>query len=118
MNDGGLPGVLRAQRLEVLDDSGRIRMVVGGLGRSEPGGELVGLEVRDANERPRITVAVSDDGAWMLVDLEGNARVHFGVNDPGSDAVGARTFFYVCGEEGAPVAGWRVDEGGEAHPIG
>jgi len=110
------PIVHRAERFEVVDREGRVRAVLGLLERAEPTGQIVGVELRDAAERARATLAVGEDGSWMLLELAGNARIVLGVNDPESDAVDARAFLYLCDTDGRPVAGWRVNDEGAAEP--
>lgn len=111
------PGVRRAERFEVVDGQGRVRAVLGLLDGPAPAGQLVGLELRDVSGQPRATVAVGDDGAWMLLELEGNARLHLGVYDPASDALNTRVFLYLCDADGRPVTGWRVTDEGRAEPV-
>lgn len=103
---------MRARRFEVVDDEGRTRVVIGPVESPDPDEAVSGMVLFDERRRPRITVAVGRDAAWTVIELGGNALVHVGVNDPESDAIGARAFLYLCDMDGVPVAGWRIGEDG------
>ena len=101
--------VLRAKRLEIVDDEGRIRA---SLGTREEG--IGGLAVFDASGRRRIALEAGEvDGqgsGLSLLDTNGKTRaVVYAHNDPKKG-----TAVYLGGEDGTARATLALDESGQA----
>lgn len=106
---------VRARRFEVLDTRGRIRAALGPLDDGSDAEDVIGLELRDHDERPRATLGVSTDGPWLVFELDGNLLVHLGINDPARDAVDPGAFLYLSDRLGRPMIGWRITDSGALH---
>jgi hypothetical protein len=110
---------ISAYELEVLDREGRGRWVFGAL--PAPGADPgpFGAELRDAEGRARITLALTDAGPAVLIDHQGGTNVlALGVNDPGDGATRPGSYLYLGDFEGAPVFGWRVRPDGRCEGVG
>ena len=57
---------IRAERVEIVDKTGRVRVVLGKLGKGE--GDVFGIVVRDENGRDRVWLV--QDGAAAAVGLD------------------------------------------------
>lgn len=76
-------GVVRTRRVEVVDDGGRVRAVIGLIGRDEQT-TIFGLVIRDANGRDRAWVYDYIDGAAEIaLDWGGDTAASLGVSDTG-----------------------------------
>jgi hypothetical protein len=104
--------VVQARRIEVLDDDGRVRVVVGRLEAPDPAIEVFGVALLDHNGRPRVWLALDATGPSQVFDLNGNNLIAVGVNDPTADALHVGAFLHVNDLDGLPVYGWEVDETG------
>lgn len=80
--EAGIAVGLRTRRVEVVDEAGRVRVVIGKLGPT-PDGAVYGLAV--LNEHGRHHIWVVSDGLWAEVGLdhEGNTVAAFSVSDTG-----------------------------------
>ena len=72
---------VRAQRIEVTDDKGRVRLVLGRLGDSGHG--VYGLAVRDDRGRDRCWVVQDGAAAEIGLDHDGNMVIAMRVSDDG-----------------------------------
>ncbi|HEX9969555.1 MAG TPA: hypothetical protein VGB03_05395 [Acidimicrobiales bacterium] len=113
MNDNGDIGVVRARRVEVVDEWGRPRLVLGDIGNPERPGEVFGIAVVDPAGRQRAWLALDDTGAALVFDRTGNAVAELGVDDGTGDALVAGAYFHLCDVDGSPVVGWRVEDDGD-----
>lgn len=108
--------VVRTRRLELVDHAGRVRAVVGALG-DDGDDEVVGMELRDAHGRTRVSVLVASHGPVIVFDSEGNGVLSLGVTE-GADAVAKGPFAFLSDADGTPVAGWSVDQSGRLRSVG
>lgn len=104
-------GAIRARRFEVVDDEGNIRAVFGMLPAIAPVGESVGFEITHPSGPVGASCAVGEAEGWLALTLGGNTVAHLGVVSD-VDASGPQVVLVVCAADGAPVAGWRVDDDG------
>ena len=114
MNDNGDAGVVRTRRVEVVDERGRPRLVLGDIGNPERPGEVFGIAVVDPAGHHRAWLALDDSGAALVFDRTGNAVAELGVDDGTGEALMTGAYFHLCDLDGRPVVGWRVDDDGEA----
>jgi hypothetical protein len=108
--DDDVVGRLRARRLELVDDRGRTRAVLGemdGLG----GPDAIGLTLLDADGRPRAWFHLEASGPLLGFDRAGNDALTLGVVD-GPDASVPGPFVAVSDEAGVPTLVVRVEADG------
>ena len=105
-------GALRAERVEVVDGDGRIRLVLGDIGNPQRPGEVFGVALVDAEGRQRVWLALDDSGAALAFDHTGNNVVELGVDDGTGEATVSGAYLYLSDIDGRPVLGWRVDDDG------
>jgi len=108
----GVADLVRARRIEVVDDEGRPRAVVGRLETPDPADEVFGIALLDAAGRLRLWLALDPTGPKQVFDLRGNIQLALGVNDPTPDALRVGAFLHVNDLDGLPVHSWEVDESG------
>jgi hypothetical protein len=109
--------VVRARRIELVDDHGRVRAVVGELAHDEAGGEgSFGFGVFDTGARLRAWFALEPSGPLLVFDQEGNIALQLGVNDPEPDGLHPGAHLFLASADGEPRIGWRI-EGSAAQPI-
>jgi len=109
---------LRVRRLEVVDDDGRVRVVVGELEDPLRDDPVFGITVLDATGHPRVSAGLAPDGAWLALEVEGNAVVVLGATEAGADPIEPHSYLVLSDRRGLPGIGWRVRGGGEADVIG
>jgi len=117
---GGLPmtdspadaPAVRTRRLEVVDDEGRVRAVLGPLDSPDPTAAPFGLALLDPIGRPRVWLSLDVTGPSQVFDLAGNNVVSLGVNDPTADALHVGGYLHMTDLDGTPAFGWQVDEDG------
>jgi hypothetical protein len=114
----GAGDVARVRRVEVVDDEGRVRLILGELGGLGPTLPVFGVAVVDAAGRHRSWLALDETGPALVFDQDGNGVVYLGVNDTGSDSVGPGPYFNLADPEGDPRIGWRVSPDGAVHEEG
>jgi hypothetical protein len=76
---------LRAKELEIVDAQGRVRVRLGSV-ETDPGMRDCGLELRDAEGRPRATLSVRRDGSqvlWMRDSVNPSPLVSLSVSPEG-----------------------------------
>lgn len=108
-----VPDVLQAKRFELVDGDGAVRAILGRL----PGPEdwpVVGLAVLDGEGRARVWLALQPTGPNLTFDRGGNTGLDMGVDDDTPDTLRVGPYLYLAGPDGAPAAGWRVDDDGSA----
>jgi hypothetical protein len=106
------PGVVRATRVEVVDDGGRLRAVLGPLDSPNPESPVFGLTLLDPDGRARIWLTLDAAGPALVFDLAGNNIITLGVNDPTADALHVGGYFHMTDFDGTHVLGWQVDDDG------
>ncbi|HEV7887620.1 MAG TPA: hypothetical protein VGO92_08680 [Acidimicrobiales bacterium] len=107
-------GVVRATRVEVVDEAGHVRAVLGPLDTPDPASPVFGLTLLDEAGRPRVWLTLDGTGPSMVFDLAGNNIISLGVNDPTADALHVGGYLHVTDLDGTPVLGWQVEEDGSA----
>lgn len=73
--------VVRTRRIEVVDDRGRVRVMIGMVGLGE--GPIFGLVVQDENGRDRAWVQHEGPAAEVGLDHEGDTVAALRVDDDG-----------------------------------
>lgn len=81
MAEGTTADVVRTRRVEVIDEQGRVRAVVGRIGRAE--GDVFGVTAIDTRGRQRVWVVAEDSWAEVGLDHGGDTAAALGVNDEG-----------------------------------
>ena len=84
--------VVRTRRVEVVDEQGRVRAVLGLIGQDESS-TIWGLVVRDQNGRDRAWVIHDRELAEVALDFGGNTVASLTVSDTGEPSL-------FLGEEG------------------
>jgi hypothetical protein len=108
------PTVVRTQRLELVDDEGRVRIVVGNLAPAEEDRYSPGVSLRSAEGDERITLALGDDGPALRFTLAGDDALLVGVDDPSPDTTTTGPYLELLGRSGRVALGWRVSDDGVA----
>lgn len=111
--NNGDNGVVRAERIEVVDRRGRVRLVLGDIGNPERPGEVFGCALLGLDGRQRAWLAVDDSGASLGFDRTGNAVLELGVDDGAGEALTTGAYLYLSDMDGRPVLGWRVEDDGD-----
>jgi hypothetical protein len=112
MTDNSAPDVVRTTRVELVDDDGRVRVLLGPLDSPDPATPVFGLALLDPAGRPRVWLGLDVTGPSQVFDLAGNNLITLGVNDPTADALHVGAYLHVSDLEGSPVLGWQVEEDG------
>jgi hypothetical protein len=73
--------VVRAERVEVVDSDGRVRLVLGLLGRGDD--EVWGVAVRNAAGRDRVWMVAEGTTAEVGLDFGGNTVAALAVGEDG-----------------------------------
>jgi hypothetical protein len=111
--------VIRAGRIELVDEYDRVRAVVGQLpGTDGHGNPIYGVSVLDHRGKHRVWLEVDGLGPTLAFDQEGQVVIYLGVHDEGSEASHSGPYFSLCDRHGADVLGWRVDADGEVVETG
>jgi hypothetical protein len=111
--------VIRAGRIELVDEYDRVRAVVGQLPGLDGRGNLIyGVSVLDHRGKHRVWLEVDSLGPTLAFDQDGQVVVYLGVHDEGSEANNPGPYFSLCDREGGDVLGWRVDPDGEVVETG
>ncbi|HEX7166695.1 MAG TPA: hypothetical protein VF230_06920 [Acidimicrobiales bacterium] len=99
-------GVVRARRIEIVDDGGRVRAAVGvGVPRAE---ESVGVWLYDPDGNERVALVLHPTGPSLELVRGGNIAVHIGVADAVDDVAEPGPAVLIHDDHGVPVAGWAV----------
>lgn len=107
-----LEPVVRARRIEIIDEHGRVRVIVGDVPAADPERPDFGVVVLDHMGRRRAWLALSHDGPLLAFDHDGNSAVEIGVNDSSSDAVRPGAYVVLSDSTGGLSVGWWVEEDG------
>lgn len=107
---------VRARRVEVVDDEGRLRAVLGEVARPAQQAPSFGLVLYDEHGRARLWAAVEDTGPVLVLDQDGNVGVEVGVHDPNDDTDHVGAYIVLNDADGTPAAGWRVEADGTVVP--
>lgn len=103
-------GVLRARRLEIVDDQGRIRASIAADRDPYEGDVTVGLELLDEDGRARAWLVDVCGAAQLALALGGDqvAVLESISHDDGTSTVA----LVLCDASGRPVARWAVQSDG------
>lgn len=103
-------GVLRARRLEIVDDQGRVRAAIAADRDPNEGDATVGLELLDEDGSARAWLADMGGAAQLGLALDGN---QVAVLQSISHHDGTSTVALVlCDATGRPVVRWAVQSDG------
>jgi hypothetical protein len=103
--------LVRSRRVELVDDAGRVRAILGNLGGEEERA-LFGLALVDDNGRQRVWLSLDENGPALAFDQSGNTAIHLGVNDAAPDATHVGAVLHLCDARGNPALSWRVEDDG------
>lgn len=97
--------VVRTKRLELVDDEGEVRAVMGA-----ESGDNVGLSLFGSNGADRLSLGIHPDGSATLAlqDEEGRERIKFSASSSGP-------VINIKDEEGNPRAQLQVQSNGDSH---
>jgi hypothetical protein len=102
----------RAERVELVDGEGRVRVVIGDVS-TDPERYEPGLVLLDEDGERRVEVLVEpEDGPRLALLLGGNALVEVGVDDPEPEVDAPGVFVVFSDRRGAPVLDLRVTPAG------
>lgn len=110
-------GLLRTRRIEIVDECGLLRAVVGELPpsrRGAPDKPDFGVVLLDRHGRRRAWFALGSHGPVLGFDEEGNTAVEVGVDDGSGDGVRTGAYLVLNDGTGDLAVGWSVNEDGSA----
>ncbi len=99
-------GVVRGNRLELVDETGRVRIVAGEIEGPDP---AYGLELLDVAGRSKAWLLADGAGVRFGLDYLGSTGIEAYVLE-GSEAVGEGPRVVVCDCDGVPVLTWPADQ--------
>lgn len=102
--------VLRAQRLEIVDDSGRVRAALAADRSAHDGEAVVGLELFDETGKARAWLVDTNEIVQLALALNGNQVAV--LQSLTEDDNTASTSLVLCDRSGRPVARWTVRSDG------
>lgn len=110
--DHQIEPVLRTRRIEIVDECGRTRVVVGEV--PSPTGEKseFGVVILDHEGRRRAWLTLGQLGPALAFDHAGNASVELGVNDARSEALRTGAYLVLSDRTGGLSIGWWVEDDG------
>lgn len=100
--------VVRARRVEVVDDRGLVRVLVGNLAGGHA--EVFGIGVYDARGGERAALALGEPGPLLSFSLHGDDALVLGVDDPETTAMRPGPYLELLRRSGDVAVGWRVDD--------
>jgi hypothetical protein len=103
---------ISVERVEIVDDGGRVRLVLGDIGNPDHPGEVFGIALLDDAGRQRAWLALDDSGVALALDRNGNAVVELGVDDGTGEVVRSGAYLHLSDGDGRPMVGWQVDDDG------
>lgn len=108
-NDPHAPlDVLRARRVELVDDLGEARIVLGNLALDVDDDYWPGVAIRSPEGRDRAWLMLHADGVQLEFDMGGNVVAGLGVLDPGGESFDPGARLVLCDADGAVVVGWHI----------
>lgn len=111
MGNEEIRSVIRARRLEILDEEDRVRTAIGI--RDDGGSEYVGLQVFDADGSARAWLLdVPGDGIQLSFAVAGNQILVVSANDEGGE-LDAGASVTLCDRDGQQALSWHVGPDGE-----
>ena len=105
------PRLVRATRLEIIDDAGRVRASLGDAANGAAGFDSFGLVLYAPDGKRRAAVSIDTTGPTLVFDQHGNNAVALGVDDPIDGETGGPYLSVVDGD-GAPVFRLNVNDRG------
>lgn len=109
----GIPAVMAAGRVEVVDEEGRVRAVMGDLSGSAPGW-YPGVALLDEYGIHRVWLLLSETGPTLSFGEEGNVVLELGVADRGDPQTQTPgPYVLLCERHGQAMWAVRVAAGGE-----
>lgn len=103
--------VLRTRRIEIVDQCGLTRMVVGELPSPSREQSEFGVVSLDHEGRRRAWLTLSPLGPALAFDHAGNAAVEVGVNDAGAEALHPGAYLVLSDRTGLSIGWWVEDDG-------
>lgn len=113
-----LPELIQARRLELLDDDGNARIVLGDLARYSDDGYWPGLVIRSPEGRDRVRLMLHSTGVDLEFERNGNIVAVLGVLDPAGESPDPGVRLVMCDPGSTPVVGWRVYDDGTWERVG
>ena len=107
-DESGHEPPLRVRRLEVVDEQGRPRAVIGEVGSDGMGHPTYGIELVDRLGHSRVSLAVDSTGPVLMFDQGGNNAIYLGVHDEETAAVTPGAYLSLCDSNGDLAIGCRV----------
>lgn len=92
------------QRIELADELGVVRLVLGQLDDGEVGGPVsYGLSLRGADGAERLLMSVDDQGPTLVFVRGGNIAIQLGIDDPLLPGDHSGAFITMADDQGSPV---------------
>jgi hypothetical protein len=104
--------VLRGRGLEIVDETGMVRAVIGPLPEPHPGRSEFGIALMNTSGRPRVWLSLREHGTALVFDLGGNNVLSLGIHDPGDDSLHVGAYLRATDADGTPVFGFNVEDDG------
>lgn len=99
---------VRTRRVEVVDEHGVVRAVIGGLVGGEA--DLFGIAIYDSSGGERATLALTEEGPLLGFSAHGDDALVLGVDDPRTTAMRPGPYLELINRAGDVALGWRVDD--------
>ena len=99
-------------RLEIVDEAGVLRLVVGALDTEPERSPAYGLSIRGSDGAEHVSLSVTDEGASLVFVRAGNIALHLGVDDTGDPDELAGAFITIADARGVPVLEVTADDSG------
>ncbi|HVE45325.1 MAG TPA: hypothetical protein VNA57_01070 [Acidimicrobiales bacterium] len=99
---------LRTRRVEVVDDHGSVRAVIGDLAGRDA--DVFGIAIYDASGSERANLALAEGGPLLSFSAHGDDALVIGVDDPGTTAMRPGPYVELISRAGGVAVGWRVDD--------
>lgn len=104
--------VVRARRLEIVDENDRVRALIGRLGTGGRGEAVIGVALVGDRGSHRAWLALDVSGPALVFNQDGNNVIYLGVDDADTDAMNPGPYIELCGRDGATAIRWRVLQNG------
>ena len=109
---GDVEAVVRTRRVEIFDDCGLLRMVVGELAAGAGEKPDFGVVILDPQGHRRAWLTLGKLGPGLTFDQGGNAGVELGVNDATQEAMHTGAYLVLSDHSGGLSIGWWVEDDG------